>query len=149
MQSVSPSSRKLPLLFSPCFSRSAEPGLKIYSDCEDDRMPPQEEMFRGILIANRSCAHVLTLRLPILLRSISCHAFNWRATCTSASREQISWTRAGTSRNMSGLQASAEYGEAREGVREERRRRQKIARKTILGMWRSSARGAFYTFLLS
>ena len=107
-------------------------------------------MFRGILFANSCCScHVLTLRLPILLRSISCHAFNWRATCTSASREQISWTRAGTSRNMSGLQASAEYGEAREGVREERRRRQKIARKTILGKWRSSGRGAFYTFLLS
>ena len=101
-------------------------------------------MFRGILFANSCCScHVMALRLPILLRSISYHAFNWRATCTSASREQISWTRAGTSRNMSGLQASAEYGEAREGVREERRRRQKIARKTILGKWRSSGRRRF------
>ena len=55
-------------------------------------------------------------------------------TCTIARREQISCTRAGTRWNMSGLQASAEYGEAREaGVSEERRRRQKVARRTIVG----------------
>ena len=59
------------------------------------------------------------------------------STCTIARREQISCTRAGTRWNMSGLQATAEYGEAREvGVREERRRRQKVARRTILGKWR-------------
>ena len=68
------------------------------------------------------------------------------STCTIARREQISCTRAGTSRSMSGLQASEEYGEAREaGVREERmRRRQKAARRTIVGkVERGGARQPF------
>ena len=38
---------------------------------------------------------------------------------------------------MSGLQARAEYGEAQEeGVKVERRRREKIGRRSILGKWR-------------
>ena len=40
-------------------------------DCFEN--PPEEEMFGGIFIANCSCSHVLTLRLPILHKSIAHH----------------------------------------------------------------------------